>query len=168
LNIAKHDLEPSPRLGTPGLINSPAQTPTMSQLATPTIGFGTAPRTPLAVVPEAQAKRGWFEKAFSGKPVGVSLLPLDIGATADEQYYELISTYDCSTTREECFKIFNSLGAAVQVEDSENWGNLVITQHEVRGRSSLHPALQVNVEEHGVKRRGLKESRTKERKERGK
>jgi hypothetical protein len=45
----------------------------MSQLATPTIGFGTAPRTPLAVVPEAQAKRGWFEKTFSGKPVGVSL-----------------------------------------------------------------------------------------------
>jgi hypothetical protein len=48
----------------------------MSQLATPTIGFGTAPRTPLAVVPEAQAKRGWFEKAFSGKPVGVSPLLL--------------------------------------------------------------------------------------------
>jgi len=48
----------------------------MSQLATPTIGFGTAPRTPLAVVPEAQAKRGWFEKAFSGKPVGVSSDPL--------------------------------------------------------------------------------------------
>jgi hypothetical protein len=46
----------------------------MSQLATPTIGFGTAPRTPLAVVPEAQAKRGWFEKTFSGKSVGVSLL----------------------------------------------------------------------------------------------
>jgi len=109
----------------------------MSQLATPTIGFGTAPRTPLAVVPEAQAKRGWFEKAFSGKPVGVSLLPPDIGAMTDEQYYELISTYDCSTTREECFKIFNSLGAAVQVEDSENWGNLVITQHEVRGESSF-------------------------------
>jgi len=50
----------------------------MSQLRTPTIGFGTAPRTPLAVVPEAQAKRGWFEKTFSGKPVGVSglLTPL--------------------------------------------------------------------------------------------
>ena len=49
----------------------------------------------------------------------------------------MISTYDCSTTREECFKIFTSLGAAVQIEDSENWGNLVITQHEVRGMSRL-------------------------------
>jgi len=73
--LPKHDLEPSPRLQTPQLTASPADTPMMSQLTTPTIGYHTAPRTPLAVVPEAQAKRNWFEKTFSGRPLGVGPLP---------------------------------------------------------------------------------------------
>lgn len=56
------------------------------------------------------------------------------GRADQYQYYEMLSPQDTETTRDECKRVLTYLGAVVQIEDSEGWGNLKVHSNEIRGK----------------------------------
>lgn len=124
------------------LIWSPTETPNLSTIVTPTLGFPRASSVFLQEIQGAVPQRGWFDKALGTTPL-VSLTPPHcsscrawyISTDMKYQYFEFVSSQDCNKARAECIRLLRAIGAVVQMEDAEGWGHLKVSVSEVKGES---------------------------------